>query len=303
MATLPRALIVGCGYVGQRLARSLSADHILYGIVRGTTNVRTLRALGIEPIVLDLDAVTHRDLSPTWYRASPIFYFAPPPQNGESDARIHGFLNALIEQPAGLIYISTTGVYGDLRGAVADESTSLNPSSPRARRRASAEEITRVWCHEHSVRRVVLRVPAIYGPGRLPLDRLRSGEPTVIESEAPIINRIHVDDLVNACVAVANNANARGVYNISDGNELTMTAYLNRVAMHAQLPAPSQISLEHAQLTLKPEMLSYLGESRRISSSRIRSELGIELRYADVDAGIVDSLKEEAANIERRDDK
>jgi len=295
MAAHPRALIVGCGYVGQRLARSLKHDHVLYGIVRSTANVRALRAQRVEPVVLDLDAITHRDLSPTWYRNSAIFYFAPPPPSGESDSRVHRFLNALTEQPSVLIYISTTGVYGDLRGAVADESTPLNPSTPRARRRASAEEITRVWCHEHSVRRVVLRVPAIYGPGRLPLDRLRSGEPMVIESEAPIINRIHVDDLVSACVASARNENARGIYNVTDGNDLTMTAYLKRVAAHAHLPEPPQITLEHAHITLKPEMLSYLCESRRVNSDRMRDELGVQLRYADVDEGILASLQEESS--------
>jgi nucleoside-diphosphate-sugar epimerase len=302
MADIPRALIVGCGYVGQRLARTLNADHVLYGIVRSATHADALRALEVEPIVVDLDAVTHRDLSPAWYRGSAIFYFAPPQQTGESDTRLHRFLDALTEQPSALIYISTTGVYGDLRGAMADESTPLNPSTPRARRRASAEEISRVWCHEHSVRRVVLRVPAIYGPGRLPLDRLRSGEPAVIESEAPIINRIHVDDLVSACVAAYHNENARGVYNVSDGNDLTMTAYLKRVAEHAQLPMPSQITLEHAHVTLNSQMLSYLDESRRISNARMLNELGVELRYADVDEGIRRSL-EEVLHTESRNER
>ncbi|MES1195725.1 MAG: SDR family NAD(P)-dependent oxidoreductase, partial [Steroidobacter sp.] len=170
----------------------------------------------------------------------------------------------------------------------------------RARRRASAEEITRVWCHEHDVRRVVLRVPAIYGPGRLPLERLQKGEPAIIESESPIINRIHVDDLVQTCIAVGSKDDARGIYNVSDGNSLTMTAYLNRVATLANLPAPSQITLEHAHLTLDTVMLSYLDESRRISNSRMTDELGIKLKYADVDEGIRASLAEEAASNERR---
>ena len=295
-----RTLIVGCGYVGQRLARSLSADHVIYGIVRSTDNVRTLRSLRVEPIVLDLDEATHRDLSATWYRGSPIFYFAPPPKTGESDTRLHRFLNALTERPSTFIYISTTGVYGDLRGAIADEATPVNPRSDRARRRASAEEMSRVWCHEHNVRRVVLRVPAIYGPGRLPLERLQKGEPTILESESPIINRIHVDDLVQACVAVVGKDDARGVYNVSDGNSLTMTAYLNRVAALAHLAEPSQITLEHAHLTLDAVMLSYLDESRRISNARMINELGVNLKYANVDEGIRASLVEEATSNERR---
>src|SRR2546423_420888 len=113
MIDRPRALIVGCGYVGQRLARVLNADHILYGIVRSTAQVRTLRAARVAPLVIDLDGVTHRDMSPSWYRDSTIFYLAPPATNGESDTRLHHFLNALTDQPATLVYISTTGVYGD----------------------------------------------------------------------------------------------------------------------------------------------------------------------------------------------
>ena len=295
-----RALIVGCGYVGQRLARAINSDHVLYGIVRSTAHLRTLRALHVEPIVLELDEVTHRDLSSTWYRAGTIFYFAPPPRTGESDTRLHRFLNALTERPSTLVYISTTGVYGDLRGGMADESTPIHPQTARAYRRASAEEITRVWCHEHDVRRVVLRVPAIYGACRLPLERLRNGEPAIVESESPIINRIHIDDLVQACIAATCKADVRGIYNITDGNSLTMTTYLNRVAALAGLPAPSQITLEHAHLTLDTIMLSYLDESRRISNARMINELGIKLKYTNVDEGIRVSLAEEAANDERR---
>lgn len=294
------ALIAGCGYVGRRLAPHLRTGHALYGIVRSATHLRTLRALRIEPIVLDLDTATHRDVSPAWYRGGIIFYFAPPPKSGESDIRLHNFLNALTDQPVVFIYISTTGVYGDLRGGIADESTSVNPQTDRARRRASAEEMVRVWCHEHAVRRVVLRVPAIYGPGRLPLERLRNGEPVIVDSESPVINRIHVDDLVQALVTAATRDEARGVYNVSDGSGCSMTAYLNRVAALSGLPAPPQITLEDAQFTMNSEMLSYMNESRRIDNSRMLRELGVQLRYGDVDDGIRASLEEEALGARRR---
>lgn len=295
-----QALIVGCGYVGRRLARCLSVDHVLYGIVRSKIHLRTLRALRVEPIVLDLDNVTHSDVSSAWCRDSTVFYLAPPPASGESDTRMHNFFSAFTEPPTTFIYISTTGVYGDLQGAIADESLPVNPQTDRARRRTSAEDISRIWCHEHAVRRVILRVPAIYGPGRLPLERLRKHEPVVMESAAPIINRIHVDDLVQTIIAAATNTDARGVYNVSDGNSYSMTAYLNRVAELAGIPLPPQITLEDAQLTLGSEMLSYLNESRRIDNSRLLNELGVQLRYADMDEGIRASLAEEAMHAERR---
>ena len=300
MLERPRALIVGCGYVGRRLARALNTDHTLYGIVRSTAHIRTLRGLRVEPVVVDLDSVTHREISSAWYRSETIFYLAPPAPIGESDSRLHRFLNALTDHPSTLVYISTTGVYGNLQGGVATESMTTNPRTERARRRASAEEISRVWCHEHAVRRVVLRVPAIYGPDRLPLDRLRSQEPAIIESEAPIINRIHVDDLVQAIKAGALNEDARGIYNVSDGNSLTMTEYLNRVAVLANLPPPTQITLEHAHIAMTEGMLSYMEESRRIDNSRMVNELGVKLQFSNVEEGIRASLREEALSNERR---
>ena len=141
---------------------------------------------------------------------------------------------------------------------IVDESTPVMPLTDRARRRVSAEEMTRVWCHERRVRRVVLRVPGIYGPGRLPLERLRKSEPVVRPEDAGISNRIHVDDLVTACEAAIENKEARGVYNVTDGNSISSTSFIDKVAQLSGLPQPPRVSMEEAQLTFSPERLSFL---------------------------------------------
>lgn len=300
MRNRTQAFIVGCGYVGRRLAQQLGREHNLYGLVRTTTHVKLLRAVHVEPIVLDLDKLEADDLSPTWFRNCTLFYFAPPPATGESDTRLHRFLNLLKTLPDTLIYISTTGVYGNTHGALVDEASRVNPQTQRAHRRISAEHITRIWCTENKVRRVVLRVPAIYGPGRLPVERLRKGEPVIRAEDAPVINRIHVDDLVQVCMAAAQNPEARGVYNVSDGNHCSMTDYLYLVAELAGLPRPPAIPLDEAQLVFSAEYLSYLDESRQVDNTRMRKELGIQLRYADLAQGIRASLQEQAEHAARR---
>ncbi|MGD9842365.1 MAG: NAD-dependent epimerase/dehydratase family protein [Steroidobacteraceae bacterium] len=291
--------IVGCGYVGrhlgvhctQQFGSRLGKDFHLYGLVSSTQQLQALRAVRIEPIVLDLDKLIRKDLSPVWCRDSLLFYFAPPPTTGESDTRLHRFLNMLPAKPRAFIQISTTGVYGNTYGQQVDETSPVNPQTARAHRRMSAEHISRVWCMENQVRRVVLRVPAIYGPGRLPLARLHSDEPVICQEHSPIINRIHVDDLVQACCAAAINETISGVYNISDGNNTTMTDYLHLVAQLADLPNPREIPLDEAQLSFSPEYLSYLNESRRIDNSRLLRELGMQLKYADLKQGILASLQ------------
>jgi nucleoside-diphosphate-sugar epimerase len=295
-----QVFIVGCGYVGRRLALQLGKEYNLYGLVRTTVHLKSLRSVHVEPIVLDLDKLGKHDLSQVWFRNCTLFYFAPPRAEGESDVRLHRFLNLLERLPSTLVYISTTGVYGDTHGELVDETTPVNPQTLRAQRRVSAEHIARIWCTENKVRRVVLRVPAIYGPGRLPLERLLRHEPVVRAEEAPIINRVHVDDLVQACVAAAMNPEALGVYNISDGNSCSMTDYLRLVAELAGLPMPPEIPLDEAQLCFSPEFLAYLDESRRVVNTRMRNELGVQLRYADLKQGILASLSEQAEHAARR---
>lgn len=283
-------LIAGCGYVGQRLAQRLQADFDVTGLVRSSQRVAELGREGIRAIAIDLDRVRAGVAIPERLDQEAILYLTPPPVLGESDLRLDRFLQLATVPPRTFVYMSTTGVYGDTAGAVVDESSAVQPRTDRARRRVSAEEMTRVWCNERRVRRVVLRVPGIYGPQRLPMERLQHLEPVVREREAGLNNRIHVDDLVEACVRAIANPEARGVYNVTDGQPLSSTTFINLVAKVAGLPAPPQVSMEEAQLTFSPERLSFLNESRRVSNERMLKHLGVALRYANIEEGIRASL-------------
>ncbi len=288
--TRRHVLIAGCGYVGQRLALRLQAQHDVTGLVRSAGRAAELERLGIRALAIALDRVRAGAAIPERLDQEAILYLTPPPVLGESDLRLDRFLQLATVPPRTFVYMSTTGVYGDTAGAVVDESSAVQPRTDRGRRRVSAEEMTRVWCNERRVRRVVLRVPGIYGPDRLPLEQLRRSEPVVREREAGINNRIHVDDLVEACAQAVANPDARGVYNITDGRPFSSTTFINLVAKVAGLPPPPQVSMEEAQLTFGPERLSFLNESRRVSNERMLKHLGVVLKYADVEAGIRASL-------------
>jgi nucleoside-diphosphate-sugar epimerase len=133
-------------------------------------------------------------------------------------------------------------------------------------------------------------VPGIYGPGRLPIERLRRGEPVLDAADAGAGNRIHVDDLVAACRLVMAAPHAAGIYNVGDGNHASTSEYFTRVADLAGLPVPPGIPLAEAHNQISAQMLSFLTESRRVAIDRIRRELGFSPRYADLDAGIRASL-------------
>ncbi len=285
-------LIVGCGYTGLRLARRLRSRWRVCATARSSGTARQLEADGIGVVQLDLDDVpAARSLEPV-ADGTAIAYLAPPPDVGTSDPRLERFLAALGEaRPSVLVYMSTTGVYGDTRGETVTEASPLAPSNDRARRRVAAEAVAQAWCAARGVRSVILRVPGIYGPGRLPLERLRRGEPALRPQDAGPGNRIHVDDLVTACVAALERPVA-GPFNITDGNWATTTEFVQRTAALAGLPPPPLVAVADAPGRISAGMLAFLRESRRVDNRRMRGELGVEPRYANLDDGIRASLAE-----------
>jgi len=286
-------LIVGCGYVGRRLAAAEQQDgHFVHAIVRTAASAQRLAGEGIDTRAIDFDQPVRLATGST--RAATVYYLVAPPAHGQADPRIGHFLAALeaAGKPSRIVLLSTSGVYGDCQGGWVNEERTPRPQVDRARRRFDAEQQLRAWCARHSVQGVILRVPGIYGPGRLPLARLRSGEPVLREAEAPWSNRVHVTDLVRALQAAAQRGRPGAVYNISDGQPTTMTDYFNRVADAVGLPRPPQIALDEADARLSAGMRSYLAESKRLDVRRMREELGIEPLYPDLTQGLAACLRE-----------
>jgi len=289
-------LIVGCGYVGSRLARRESVQRPLLALVRSGRSETDLHSAGVRTLRVDLDAAPDPAQQAALAAAadhSAVVYLAPPPGSGTTDPRLAAFL-AQIEgaTPTVFVYISTTGVYGDAGGALVDEFTPIAPSNDRSRRRVAAESTAQAWCAARRVRCVILRVPGIYGPDRLPLERLQRREPALREADAGPGNRIHVDDLVAAIVAAMDRLSAQGVYNVTDGDHASTTAYLQLTAAVAGIEPPALISKAEALAKIPAGMLSFLLESRRVDNRRMLAELGLQLQYPTLQSGVLASYAE-----------
>ena len=277
-------LIVGCGYIGRRLGLALSAQPLM-ALVRSASSAQELAALGISGTPCDLDRPVEMPLSTAGVDA---WYLVPPPRSGEKDPRLGHFLQALEDsgRPRRIVLISTTGVYGDCRGEWVDETRPPAPVVDRAHRRLDAEQQLQQWGRRTGGEWVILRVAGIYGPGKLPLKRLRQGKPMVAEKKAPWTNRIHAHDLVQVCLAAMKRGRCGGIYNVTDGQPGNMVQYFKRVAEMAKLPPPPVIDPAQAGRSLSAGMRSYLAESRRIDNRRMLRELGVCLRYPDLESGL-----------------
>lgn len=294
-----QVFIIGCGDIGQRVARLwLEQDVAVTGMAR---HPERFDVAGMHPHRADLDDPASLTALPV--DGALVYYFAPPPPRGDTDPRMIHFLQALESQharPDRIVYISTSGVYGDRQGELVNEDTLPNPQVDRARRRYAAEQALREWGRKHEVPVIILRVGGIYGPGRLPIKRIRDRVPMVHEHLAPQTNRIHAADLAAICVAAARRGRADTIYNVSDGDDSNMTAYFNTVADFLGLPRPPLIDLDEARQTLSEGMLSYLGESRRMDTTRLREELGVIFQYPSLQIGLEATCQQDRDEIQGR---
>ena len=276
---LPRVLILGCGDVGLRLVPLLLPRYRVLAVTSNPGRRAELRAAGAIPIVADLDAPL--TLGRLARLAPTIVHLAPPQSEGRIDRRTRN-LAAILPEGARLVYVSTTGVYGDCAGASFDETRSVRPQNARAVRRVDAETVLRAWARRRQGKLSILRVPGIYAADRLPLERLHKGLPALVAQEDVHTNHIHADDLARICLAAMRLGAPNRVYHAVDDTDLKMGDYFDAVADAAGLSRPPRLPRSDLERSVSPMMLSFMSESRRLHNARIKEELGVQLRYPDV---------------------
>lgn len=319
-SAMRRILIIGCGDIALRTAKLLRMRYRLFGLARSPARFDELRAAGITPVPGDLDDAgsLHRLAG----LAHIVLHFAPPNAEKSSlhhlahargtpvgapllrsdplaakggqggfatDTRTRNLLAALSrgKPPGRLIYISTSGVYGDCAGALVAETHPLNAQTARARLRMDAERQICGWAKRNGVNAGILRVPGIYAADRLPLERLRAGIPAIVQQEDSYTNLIHADDLARIVAAALRHARPNRVYHASDDSGLKMGEYFDAVADAYGLPRPPRLPRAEVQRTASPMLWSFMSESRRLTNTRMKRELKIALRYPTV----ADALK------------
>lgn len=287
-----RILIAGCGDIAMRVAPLLRKRYRLFGLVRRAERCDELRAAGITPVSGNLDDRT--SLARIAGLADTVLHFAPPPsvpllgkggrEGSGVDLRTRNLLAALSRSalPMRLIYISTSGVYGDCGGAYVSETHQPNPQTERAQLRMDAERQIRDWAKRNHVSASILRVPGIYAADRLPLERLRANTPTIAATEDSYTNHIHAADLVRIVIATLRNGKPDRVYHASDDSEIKMGEYFDAVADAHGLPLPPRLPRAEIERNVSPMLWSFMNESRRLSNGRMKKELRVKLRYPTV---------------------
>lgn len=291
-----RALILGCGYVGVRLARRLTAEGVqVIGTTRGERAAEIAGAGAIPALADVLQPATLRPL--VEWRPHVVFDLVRPPRTGGDAYTGEGARNVAeafrSAPPEALVYVSSTAVYGRREGEVTDEETPVAPASPAGEARVEAERIYLGAFREWGLPARVCRIPGIYGPGRTLRERLETGAYRRLDDEDLWVSRIHVDDLAAGLAAAWRRGRAGEVYLLCDDEPVTGAEYAELTADLLGLSLPPTVSREDIRHELSASGFERRIGARRCSNQRMREELGVELRYPSVREGVPAALREE----------
>ena len=292
-AKVQALLILGCGYVGERLGAACLREGItVYGTTRNAQRADTLRQKGItplpgedparipEPICRQVDAV----LDSIPLERTPDGLRAGQPRWLPDLARRCGHVRW-----AG--YLSTTGVYGNADGAWVDESWPCRPTSQRGVERLRAEQ---AWL-DSGLPAEVFRLAGIYGPGRNILPRLMAGGYRAVRWEPPHYSgRIHVADIVAAIMAAMEKPDPGRVVNVADDGPLPHADYVTELAMMIGAPVPELLTPEEGERVLSAAALDFFRDNKRVSNRLLHAELLAELHYPTFRDAVPSLLREAA---------
>ena len=281
-------LIFGCGYVGFRVAlRWLDRGEEVFALTRSSARAAEFSDLGITPVTGD---VARPFTLPPIESLGTVLYavgFDRSSPHSIDDVYIDGFARALAELPAAverIIYLSSTGVYGQSAGQWVDEDSPLAPQRAGGKAVLAAEQL--LANHPLGARAAVLRLAGIYGPNRVPkLTDVQQGNPLVADGDS-FLNLIHVDDVVEGILAAEKLTNLPARYIVSDGCPVRRTDFYGELARQLGVGPPRFVEPNRLPSTAQREL-----SSKRVRNARMMSDLLTNLNYPTYRQGLADVIR------------
>ncbi len=277
----------GLGYSAAVLGRRLlNVGATVMGTTRNAEKAHSLTAERFS-VVLDGDST---GIAEMLVRASHVLVSSGPDLDGDPTLRAHA--GALSQaSPRWLGYLSTTGVYGDHGGAWVDEDAPLTPATARGRARVAAETEWRAHARNTGQPLHIFRLAGIYGPGRGPFAKIRSGKARRLVKSGQVFSRIHVEDIATVLQAsmrlpASDAATSPAIYNLCDDAPAPPQDVIAYAAGLLGVEPPPEQDFDDVADSMTPMARSFYAESKRVSNARIKAELGVTLAYPDYQSGL-----------------
>jgi nucleoside-diphosphate-sugar epimerase len=289
-------LILGCGYTGVALAQRLAfKGQPVVGTTRTEARASIIRTRGAHPIVWDGREV--QALAPWRGRVHAVVCSIPPDvaPNGDFTDLTAALLDFFADWSLdAFVYISSTSVYGDRGGEVADEDTPCDPDSPRGAARLAIERQVLAA----PLTGMVIRPAGIYGPGRSQLHRMAAAKYRLVGGGGAFTNRVHVTDLAALIEAAINRGQRGAVYLGSDLEPATQRAVVDHVVTTYGLSVPTDMPLAEARIRLDKNVLAMVTGSKRLDPAKTLAALGVKLRFPSYREGLADVWRRQRSEIE-----
>ena len=276
-----------CDYLGHEL---VGRGWDLSGTTRDLEKREILKARGVDAHLFDYDCPLPDPLL-SMRDVTHLVVSAPPGDDGDPAFVMHAEDILKLPNLQWVGYLSTTGVYGDRNGEWVDENSELRPSNKRGSRRVKAEEQWLSLVKSHNLPLHIFRLAGIYGPGRSALDSIRAGVARRIDKPGHAFSRIHVEDIVQILIASMERPNMGAIYNVADDLAAPSHEVIAQACELLGRPVPPLISFDEADLS--PMARSFYSDHKRVKNSRIKDELGVDLKYKNYIDGLKACLEAE----------
>jgi dTDP-4-dehydrorhamnose reductase len=288
-----RLFCFGYGYTADYLGYAVQNSGepwTVGGTTRDEERRRELLSRRIRARIFD-ERVPVVDTETLFNRFTHLLISTPPNDDGDPVFNLHAHEFANLPNLKWVGYLSSTGVYGDRGGAAVDESAETRPISKRGSRRELAEQQWLSLYEEYGVPVHIFRLSGIYGPGRSALDSVRAGVARRIDKPGHKFNRIHVDDIVQTLLASFEKPNPGSIYNLADDMPVPSHEVIAYACELLGRPVPPLIPFEEADLA--PIAQSFYKDNKHVLNNKIKTELGVRLKYPDYQSGLEGCLAAE----------
>jgi nucleoside-diphosphate-sugar epimerase len=283
-----RLFAFGLGFSAQTLAARLAAKGWqIAGTARDVGRIGQLASRGYEMAQFSGEP-GNAALAKALEGATHLLHSIPPGPEGDPVLAHYRDAIAVLSALEWIGYLSTVGVYGDQEGRWVDEATLPKPNSARTEARVEAEQAWLEFGKETGVPVQIFRLAGIYGPGRSVFDKLSAGTARRIKKDGQVFSRIHVEDIASVLEASIARPRPGAIYNVADDEPAAPDEVVTYAAKLIGVEPPPEVDFTEADLT--PMARSFYEGSRRIGNSRIKSELGVKLRYPTYREGLASLL-------------
>jgi nucleoside-diphosphate-sugar epimerase len=258
-------VLMGYGYCASFLAKELLEAELECLSISRSPQPSPLK--GLSHICCDL-----KTEMPHFQHPYVLYYFIPPSEI-DKDTLLAECLGKLKQKPVKIIYLGSSGIYGEHHGQWVNESSECLLKTPRQLARANSEHLLNEFCQKNSIACARLRIAGIYGPDRIPIAAAKTQTPVIATSQAPYINHIYVKDLAKILLHLGHHLTYHGALNVADGHPIPMGQMQQMIAKRLNISLAPELDFDTIWQQASAMKKEFMMQNKKLSIVQLQQLL------------------------------